>query len=749
MTFLHPWVILLGLFAAGIPLAVHFLTKPRPVRFPLSTLRFLREAVHQRRARHLLRDVLILAFRTLAVLLIALAIARPQWGERPQVSEQLDGDTVRLVALDVSQSMAATDRGVAALERARTAAAKALRYRPGLKANLMFVGARSRAVFETSSVNFDQLREELAQARVLPERVDARQFVEVAARILSPLSPEDRRRRELVIISDFQRSGWAGADLSPLPEGTLVQWESVAPATPLSNLALVDVRVDAQDAASGPSRCEIDVYNGSPHLRNLEIELRIGSSLWNVPASCPAGSVTTLAKELRWNKGETGWRAGRARLLDVDDALEADNVRPFVVRIPEPPRYVLITRQPETLRPSSSHFLQSALTLRQADSVSTANGASSTNTERNSIDGGPSVQRIDPAEIDPTLLAPADLILLDHPGKLPETTLKLLAGFLRRGRPLLYVASESVDAGNLKSLLDAAGESVHLPVEFLPPRAGSTRRDLRWVAVKRDRPPFDVFGDHLGGVLEQLRFSGGLESRRIEGRHDDDVLAVFNDGSAGVVLATSDFAALAVINADLTTSNLPRTAAFVPLLEELLHELVDRGRENRSAPCGEPLFVQLSVDAGPSAALHTVDLDTAAPDVNPSPAGHDGGTPPHRQNLEEINPVNSGDFPHGELLDEETGTVWQWNNPGRPGVFAVKRGQDVVFAKAVTIPPEESELESLDMAVLAPRLAGGHATSYRNVAEGREQRDDSWIRLLVGCLLCMLAEVGTMIAFRD
>src|SRR5512146_2993132 len=116
MTFLHPWAIAVGVLAAGLPVAVHFLTRPRPVRMPLSTLRFLREAIHQRRARHILRDFLILALRTLAILLIALAVARPQFGARPLVSDRVDGDVVRVVALDVSQSMAATDRGIAALE---------------------------------------------------------------------------------------------------------------------------------------------------------------------------------------------------------------------------------------------------------------------------------------------------------------------------------------------------------------------------------------------------------------------------------------------------------------------------------------------------------------------------------------------------------------------------------------------------------------------------------------------------------
>ena len=719
MTFLYPWIIPLGILAAGIPLLVHLLTKPRPVRLPLSTLRFLRDAIHQRKARNVLRDVIILLLRTLAILLITLAIARPQWGTLPLISEQLDGETVRIVALDVSQSMAATDRGVAALERARTRAATFLRYQPGLKANLLLVGADTRSTFDSPSVNFDQLREELAQVEALPQRVDVRKFVETAGRMLAPVSPDDTRRRELVIISDFQRSGWARIDMTSLPEGTQIQWESVAPTERLPNLAIVDVRVNSaeyrlndtgyrlNDLAGTPvSLGEIDIYNGTPNVRQVEVELQVGQSLWNLKATCPPHEVTTLSQEIPWR--QTGWQAGEARLLDVDDALAADNVRPFAVRIPEEPVYVLITRQPATLRPSSSWFLECALPLRQVSLGQTFQ------------EGSTAVHRAAPSEVDATLLASADLILLDQPGRLSDDTITLLSGFFRRGKPIFYVTSESQDAVNLKSLLDTIGGSIQMPVEFAPPQAGQPRRDLTWTSVRRDRPPFNVFGDQLPSVLGQLRFFGGLQSRRVEGQPDDDILAVYNDGSAGLVVVQTDTGALAILNADLNTSNLPRTAAFVPLIEEVLHGLMDRRRENESAYCGELLFVQLPSDAGPAAVLQAFDLQRA-----------------------------DADGSYGELIDEETGTVWSWTSPDRPGVYGIQRGESVVFARAAVIPSEESDMESLDMQTLVSRLAAGHASYYHSVADGGDRRSDFWIWFVVACVLCMIGEVGAMIAFRD
>ena len=48
---LNPWAIYVGLAAAALPVAIHFLTRPRPTRYPLSTLRFLREDPWERLSR--------------------------------------------------------------------------------------------------------------------------------------------------------------------------------------------------------------------------------------------------------------------------------------------------------------------------------------------------------------------------------------------------------------------------------------------------------------------------------------------------------------------------------------------------------------------------------------------------------------------------------------------------------------------------------------------------------------------------
>ena len=142
---LHGWAIVAGIVAAGVPVIIHWLTRPRPLRLPLSTLRFVREAVQQRRTTHRLRDALVLTLRVAAVLLIAAAMARPMIGRQDEAVTSDDTAVARIVIVDASHSLAAQSDGVRLFDIAQSVAARELEYRPGLKCNLI-LAERARGV---------------------------------------------------------------------------------------------------------------------------------------------------------------------------------------------------------------------------------------------------------------------------------------------------------------------------------------------------------------------------------------------------------------------------------------------------------------------------------------------------------------------------------------------------------------------------------------------------------------------------
>lgn len=693
MAFLHPWAIVVGLAAVALPLAIHWLTRPRPTRLPLSTLRFVREALRQRRARHRLRDAIILALRCAAVLLLAGAIARPLAEDRPLVTPGEAVRGTRVVIVDVSHSMAAAPSGVQLLERARALAAAYLADQPGLRANLLLAGASPHPAFDGLSTNFPALRQELAQARVRPERLNVQAALNLASELLARAGTEEGIRRELVVLSDFQRSSWSSADFSPLPADTRIQLDTVAPAEAPANLAILRVGSQGRAEEGREVRLEVEVGNYGPAARRVRVELALEQATYHLEGLCPPGSTTTLTAEAVLR--DTGWQTGAARLLDAQDVLPGDNVHPFALEIRPAPSYALLTRQSAEQRPSSSYYLECAFApARKADGR---------------------LLRLNPAAVDAEVLRQADLLILDHPGRLPAAVVRQLAALLRRGRGLLYVAAEAEDATNLQLLVEAAGAELQLPVDLAPAPATQRRRNLFLAEVKRNQAPFHVFGEQLPGLIGSLRFAGGLASRRRDAGLADDILASYGDGSACLVVTTCGAGNLAILNSDLAASNLPASAAFVPLLGELAGRLLGQQRAGSAFTCGEPTALYLPAAAGSASGLLTQ-----------GPDGTDEGT----------------------LTEGSGGVLWRCPEAARPGVYRVRRGERVVFAAAAVLPAEESDLRPLEPQVLQARLAGARRVHVRAAASAGEAGDDLWTWLAIACVGCLLAEVLALRLFR-
>jgi Aerotolerance regulator N-terminal/von Willebrand factor type A domain len=701
MAFVNPWMMVLGVAGALLPVLIHWLTRPRPVVFPLSTVRFVVQAIQQRRSRRRLRDFVILAVRTIVVLLLAAAIARPIVGRRPPSLAEANAATTRVVLLDVSQSMAARTKGIQAFERARPVAATYLEFRPGLAANLLLAGASTHSAFDRPSTNFGAFRDELGRAAPRPERLNLQTALNAAVEMFGHGRGEGGRggahRSELVIISDFQRTQWASADFSGFPRDMPIRLESVGAGETPPNLAVLRVGGSDRAEAGRPLTVEVDVGNFSTAGRSVEVELELENASYRLAGVCPAGVRTTLSAEIV--PRAAGWQTGRAKLVGMSDALVEDDVRPFVLNVRPPPLFALVTREPAAARPSSSYYLERAL-------LPTAHEPSD---DRPS----PRVVRFDPEHADrDEALATADLVVLDHPGRLPEALITRLAGWLRRGRSVLYVACEPADAGNLKNLAELAGSDVHPPVEFSPP-ATDGALTARFIAeVRRESPPFQIFGDAVTATLAPLRFSGALISRPLPDALADDVRATYGDRSACLVVTTCGAGTLAVLNADLAASNFPTSPAFVPLIGELTAVLL--GRRSIEAPvfCGEPFALPLPADAGPLAGL-SADRD--------GKAGDDGSTI--------------------DLLEEPAGLVCRQLAAGAPGTVRIQRGARTVFALAKVLPDQESDLTALSASILQGRLAGGRELSYRDSTRVDEAEDSLWAWLALACAIGLAVEL--------
>jgi len=238
MAFLAP-LFFAGLVALAVPILVHLTHKERREVVVFPSLMFLTKIPYQAVRRQRIRNWLLFAMRCLALILLAFAFARP-FLTRPATAAPVRGVGARelVILLDRSYSMAYGDRWSRATDAARRAIT-------GLGANdraslVLFDGTATA----TGEPTGDKAILNAAVAAAKPGAGVTR--YEPAFKLAQRVLADSRLpRREVLLISDFQRVGWDGRDSPALPAGTKVDTVSLAEQK-TSNIAVtgVDFRRD-------------------------------------------------------------------------------------------------------------------------------------------------------------------------------------------------------------------------------------------------------------------------------------------------------------------------------------------------------------------------------------------------------------------------------------------------------------------------------------------------------------------------
>src|ERR1700745_1772721 len=105
MGFLTPWV-LAGAAAVGLPIWLHLLRKHKTTPLPFSSLMFFERRTQSSIKHRRLRYLLLVALRTLLILLLVLAFAHPYITQRLLPMQRANEVTV--LAIDNSLSMRAS-----------------------------------------------------------------------------------------------------------------------------------------------------------------------------------------------------------------------------------------------------------------------------------------------------------------------------------------------------------------------------------------------------------------------------------------------------------------------------------------------------------------------------------------------------------------------------------------------------------------------------------------------------------------
>lgn len=198
MHFLNPWL-LIGLVAVGIPIAVHLFNFRRYRKIYFSNVRFLKEIKQQTRKQSNLLHRLVLLFRILAFVFLALAFAQPFFPAKNKTVAK-DANIVS-VFVDNSFSMEAEGTRGTLLDEAKDKAAEvANAYARDDQFQLLtndFEGKHQRLVSRDEFITM------LNEVTVSPA---VRSLKEISARQHDVISSNIRGNKVVHYISDFQKS---------------------------------------------------------------------------------------------------------------------------------------------------------------------------------------------------------------------------------------------------------------------------------------------------------------------------------------------------------------------------------------------------------------------------------------------------------------------------------------------------------------------------------------------------------------
>ena len=423
--------------------------------------------------RRRLRELLLLALRIAALVLLVFAFARPFFG----AIDTLDR-SITVVLLDRSFSMASPGM----FDRARAAARDAIADAPG--GHLVGVVTFD----DRADVRHEPSTDRGAAAAALDLVAPGAGATRYTSGLETAVELIGSREGRVVVVTDLQQSGWDVDGQAEVPSNVGVEVKEVVPAG--DNLAVTALQPDSTGVAGV-------VLNAGSTERSTTVSVRVdGSVVETLPLTLSPGATDVVFDA---EPSQTGILE---LALEDPDGPPADNRRFYLLDPPDPVPVAVVTNGARLQ--AGAFYLERAL-LAAGESSPFA------------------VLPVSPRALsEQDLGAQAAVLLvgtegLDRPGR------RWLARFVESGGGMLIVAGPALDPA---LVADVLGQSVSL--SLVP--GDSSRAESLSVTDPR-HPVFRAFGG-LVGTLGQVRFRRTMQLAQTDAGR---VLARFADGTPAIV----------------------------------------------------------------------------------------------------------------------------------------------------------------------------------------------------------------------
>jgi hypothetical protein len=551
MNFLNP-LYLFAAFAAAVPIIIHLLHRQRVKIEEFPSLEFVRKMLRRKTKRFRIKQLLLLIIRTLIVLFIALALARPTLMSGSAARGHLP--TTAVIILDSSFSMGRREANRLVFDVAREKTLDLLDYFD--KNDEVFVltaASGGRPLNETGTGDMEKLAREVSEAELTFSDTDLVTPLRQAAAIVSESTNPNR---EIYIVSDMQSAGWMGAADEIDATGSEAKLLVVDIGSEIPNSCVKDLSFRIP---SGTDDLYMDVafarHNGeSSQGRVAEVFLK-GNLLERAVFSPGEGAEERERFRLPPSSGLV-W--GDVRL--AADKLEADDVRYFALQAR--------TRRVGIV--GDAYYVRTAL----------------------SPEGGGLFEPVEIEEggLSNEALAGIDILVLSNVVRLAPMEIDAVSGFVEGGGSVVLFLGNRVDTGaynrNLLPVLgDAAIENVY----------GGEGGYYAIDRFEREHPVFAKFKSDEN-PFQDIRFYRFMKVNPGSG----SVIARFTDGSPAAT-QLDDRVVVFAFPADDSWTDFPLAAQFLPFIHEVNLFLSSSMGFGENYTVGEEVVVRVARHEGEAA----------------------------------------------------------------------------------------------------------------------------------------------------
>jgi hypothetical protein len=710
--------LLYGLAAASVPIVIHLLNRRKYREVPWAAMRFLLAAIRKNRRRIRIEQWLLLAVRTLVILLVVLAMAKPFLEAFGMV---IAGRPVhRVLVLDASLSMGYTSAGTSRFDQAKALAAQLVQSsRRGDSISIVLMGRPPRVIIRDPSHNLKEVEREIGELAITHGGTD---LTATFRKVDEVLEASSIAQKEVIFLTDLQATSWrpGGGELDGLRR-ILARIEARQPRSVLidlgksggENRAVTELKLEAPVVTVGSGVLVRGVVRnfGGTQADAVRARLTIAGRLGPEASDDlpPGGEFPVAFRQEFSSPGDY-----LIELAIDDDPLALDNRRWLVVPVRESLNVLLVDGQfkAEPYQAETDYLAQALAPTESSP-------------------GQPGLIRVEvvsESQLSRRELAPYDVVVLCNVAQFSRPEVAMLEDYLKQGGGVVLFGGDQVLAENYNRLLYDEGRGL------LPASVGPSVGD----AAKREA----IFGFDARGYRHPLisEYQGASEpvtsgltrawtwqyhKLAVPKGSKAEVALAFDNGDPAVIEAARHRGTVILVatSADTGWTSWPIHKSYPPVMQQIVLRASAGRIAERNIRVGQP-FDQSFPAAGAAAPVTVV-------------------TPKGQPVIARLQPAGGLSQFHFEQTD-------------LAGAYQVRIGPPLGLDSSFAANPDpaESDLAKLDQAALAEAIPGWnfiyvYLTDWKDLtrdATSVGRRGELHRPLLYGLLVLLLLE--SVLAWR-